>query len=85
VLIVAPATVINQWESELKVWMETALKIFLVTTSLSKKDKQKLLKSAYNCETEPTLKVVLASYEQIRSNSQLFNQRSFLYVILDEG
>ena len=73
-LIVCPATVINQWVQELKVWTSSLpkkLEIFTFSSSentgTGSKKKTLVIKDAFN-----TQGVVITSYEFLRSEAKLF-------------
>lgn len=82
-LIVCPATVIDQWVSELKVRTATLpqnLSVSTFTGAPSEKNKRKLIQDAFNHSG-----IIITSYEFLRVEQRLFQKRAWYYIILDEA
>ncbi|CDW73791.1 dna repair protein rhp26 [Stylonychia lemnae] len=93
ILIVCPATVINQWVQELNLWTagnQHQVKIYTFSgvkgteienlNTGSRQAKQKVLKEAIINNG-----IVIISYEFLRTEVELFQRKQWYYIILDEA
>lgn len=82
VLIVCPATVLQQWVQEIHAWYPPFRATLFHDSGSFQGSKKKILKDVKN-STDPT--IVLTTYEGVRINKDLLSTCSWQYIILDEG
>jgi SNF2 family DNA or RNA helicase len=82
-LIVCPATLINQWQDEMKTWALPTLhapEIMLFHSADSEVEKRKILK-----KVQTVGGVLIVSYDTLRIEHKLLSSVAYFYMVLDEG
>lgn len=88
ILIVCPATVIKQWEQEIRLWTNDtsfSANVYTFTEAASKTDKRKLVQKVFGESA-----ILVVSYESMRIDGEQLSPCTdvcdqWYYVILDEA